>query len=252
VSDDQARLETSSFFDDWAASYHRQSVRRDFQTRRDRFVDAARWAITSSTGRPPICLDLGCGPGSITVALAELGFSAVGVDASQAMINAAEITAAEWRATQAADATGRCRFVCSDIVAFLGDFDGHADFIMSSSVLEYLDSPLEVIELVAERLTDSGIFAVSIPNQASLLRRIEPILLLRKAADKRYTRHWKHRITVQEVISAGRASRLRQIGVSYFGDLEFAGRTLLGRYADHERLGMMAMIQFGRAHTSVS
>jgi SAM-dependent methyltransferase len=184
--------------------------------------------------------------------MAELGFSAVGVDASQAMIAAAEVTAVEWQTTHAADAAGACRFVCSDIAAFLGHFDGHADFIMSSSVLEYLDSPLEVIQLVAERLTDSGIFAVSIPNHTSFLRRIEPILLLRKPADKRYTRHWKHKMTVEEVLSAGRASHLRPLDVSYFGQLEFAGHALLGRYADHKRLGTMAVIQFGRAHTSVS
>lgn len=63
----------------------------------------AHLVLERSTTDRPLCLDLRCGPGAISFALARLGFDTVGVDSSAAM---ADIPTEA--ATESDEGNGRC------------------------------------------------------------------------------------------------------------------------------------------------
>src|SRR6266571_7099913 len=162
------------FFEEMANFYDCRQKAFVFGERQELFLEAGREVLRNSHSDRQLCLDLGCGPGAISVALAQLGFEVIGVDGSKAMIELANAAAAEAGSSVAS----RCSFVCDDLSDFLARSAEEADYILSSSVFEYLPEPETVLDLVSRRLTASGRFAVSIPNRHSLPRRLERLDLL--------------------------------------------------------------------------
>jgi 2-polyprenyl-3-methyl-5-hydroxy-6-metoxy-1,4-benzoquinol methylase len=229
-----------AFFEEMADFYARRQKARDFDERQAIFLEAGRTALRDSGKERPLCLDLGCGPGAISVALAQLGFEVIGVDASKEMVKLANAAAA-----QAGSAVGsRCSFVCDDLSAFLGGIAREADYILSSSVFEYLPDPVTVLNLVARHLTASGRFAVSIPNRHSLLRRLQSLLLLRVAKDQRYTSHWRNSVDECALIDEGGRLGLVPLRTLHFGTIALRGRPTFDRWAARKRIGTMTMIVF--------
>jgi 2-polyprenyl-3-methyl-5-hydroxy-6-metoxy-1,4-benzoquinol methylase len=228
------------FFEEMASFYDRRQKARVFGERQDRFLEVGRAVLRDSRTERPICLDLGCGPGAISVALAQLGFEVIGVDGSKAMVKLANAAA-----TQAGSSVAkRCSFVCDDLKDFLAESAQQADYILSSSVFEYLPDPETVLDLVARRLRGSGRFAVSIPNRHSLPRRLEWLDLLRLPKDQRYTSHWRNSMDERALIEEGSRLGLAPVDTSYFGTLAPRGRPLLQRWAGHRRIGTLTMIVF--------
>lgn len=144
------------------------------------------------------------------------------------------------------DSLSKCSFVCEDIVAFLENFDGKADLIISSSVFEYLPDPVRVVELVGLRLKSAGVFAVSIPNWCSWLRRAEPVIIRRLPKARRYNRHWQNRLDESTLKGAAARSGLRPHNTRYFGHFELNGHTLFARWASSRRIGTMVFVEFER------
>jgi 2-polyprenyl-3-methyl-5-hydroxy-6-metoxy-1,4-benzoquinol methylase len=233
------------FFEEMANFYDHRQKARVFGERQELFLEVGRAVLRDSHKERPLCLDLGCGPGAISVALAQLGFEVIGVDGSKAMVELANAAAAQAGSSVAS----RCSFVRDDLSDFLAGSAQQADFILSSSVFEYLPEPQTVLELVSRRLTASGRFAVSIPNRHSLSRRLEWLDLLRLPKDQRYTSHWRNSMDERAVIEEGRSLGLVPVHTSYFGTLAPRGVPLLRRWAGHRRIGTLTMIVFTAART---
>jgi 2-polyprenyl-3-methyl-5-hydroxy-6-metoxy-1,4-benzoquinol methylase len=229
--------EQSQFFDDAAAFFNWRSQTGQFRERERRFLAVARSVLAESSSAHPLCLDLGCGPGAITIELANLGFETIGVDASRAMIDLA--TKAVPKAT---GVDLRCTFTQADLGAFLEAFPREADLIVSSSVFEYLEDPVRIIELVAARLRPGGMFAVSLPNRRSVYRWVEPTLLLRKPKAMRYTREWRNTMGAEALIAEANAFGLDLGETSYFGQMTVKGRPVLARFTRFASVGTMTLV----------
>jgi SAM-dependent methyltransferase len=227
------------FFDQEADFYDRRSKADDFQEREGKFLAVARRALAqSSSTEEPLCIDLGCGPGAITLRLAELGFRAIGVDSSPKMIELAE------KARAGSDPTVRrnVTFHHSDLDGFLQTFEGAANYILSSSVFEYLTDPIRVLSGAAARLQSRGLLAISVPNPRSLYRMAEPLILSRYPADQRYTSHWRNSVRAPDLARAAVGCRLRVVEMSHFGPLGLRGKALFPRLSHLSLVGTMTLV----------
>ncbi len=243
-STDGGDIGPDAFFEEMADFYARRQKARVFDERQAMFLEAGRAALRDSRTDQPRCLDLGCGPGAISVALAQLGFEVIGVDASKAMVELANEAAAQAESSVAS----RCSFVCDDLSAFLAKIEHHADYILSSSVFEYLPDPVVVLDLVSHRLTASGHFAVSLPNRHSLPRQLQSLELLRVPKDQRYTTHWRNSMDERTLIEESSRLGLFPLQTSYFGTIAPRGRPLLRRWESHRRIGTLTMLVFTAQH----
>jgi len=206
-----------SFFDHAAELYASAPRTRNFGSRRRLFVEAARFARARNEGsRTPVCLDLGCGPGPLSQAIAEAGFRVIGCDASEAMI------------TRAREAVPAGEFVHAELAEFLGRFERRVDLIVCSSVLEYLEDPREVIRLTAAHLNEHGVLAVSAPNRRSLSRLLQRGLMLKTPRERRYTAQWRNTLTVDDVVEEAKKQGLQLLYRRYFGSFESGGVRLPG------------------------
>jgi 2-polyprenyl-3-methyl-5-hydroxy-6-metoxy-1,4-benzoquinol methylase len=204
--------EQQAFFDDMVDFYDRRSEAPDFRGREQNFVEIARSAMRAGEARRPLAVDLGCGPGAITLAVAALGYDVIGVDSAGAMVERARAHAAARPQLE-----GRCEFRNEEVDSFLAGFDGDADFIMSSSVFEYLANPADVVRLAAERLRPNGRLAISVPNSRSVVRRKDRLLRMARLRDRGYTKHWQNQFDADELIRVGRQLGLTPAHVAYFG-----------------------------------
>ena len=97
-------------------------------------------------------LDVGCGNGAITSAVASLGCEVVGVDVSESSIERARESN---------------RFPNARFEVVLGDEfdlnDGY-DLIICSEVLEHLHRPQRLLKTIVRHLKDDGFLFITIPN----------------------------------------------------------------------------------------
>jgi trans-aconitate methyltransferase len=231
--------ERTQFFDEAAEFFNWRSQTGQFRERERKFLAVARTALEKSPGESPLCVDLGCGPGAITLQVADLGFETIGVDSSAAMIDLASKAA-----DKSSEIQRRCTFVQADLGGFLETFERSVDLIVSSSVFEYLEDPTRIIELVAARLHPGALFAVSVPNERSVYRWVEPLLMLRKPKGVRYTRHWHNKARARHLIPEAATLGLQPVEVSYFGHVSLSGRPILARFSHVARVGTMTLIVF--------
>jgi predicted TPR repeat methyltransferase len=229
----------NQFFDETAEFFNWRSQTVHFREREGKFLDVGRRALEKSSTERPLCLDLGCGPGVMALELSKLGFDTIGVDSSAAMIDLASKAAAKSSLIHR-----RCTFTQADLGVFLETLECQADLIVSSSVFEYLENPVRIIELVAAHLRPAGLFAVSVPNRRSFYRWVEPLLMLRKPKAVRYRRHWQNSARAKRLMRAAATFGLKPIEVSYFGQVSVSGRTILSQFSHVPLVGTMTLLVF--------
>ena len=155
--------ETIRYFDRLAGEWSERYARSTHFRRRLETVLA--WVASEPADRS--LLDFGCGSGVMVRALVERGFTVTGVDASSRMIAAA-------RQCLGAAARERYRLEVIDGDGDEGDYR-HETYhgVLCVAVLEYVRDPRAVLTRLAA-LTDVGGFLIlSVPNQTSVLRRLE-------------------------------------------------------------------------------
>jgi ubiquinone/menaquinone biosynthesis C-methylase UbiE len=91
-------------------------------------------------------LEMGCGPGGLSIHLAGRGAEAVGIDRSPGMVRLAERTARAQGST--------ARFHCTDAASLEAHTEGF-DWIIAASLLNVVDQPLELLR-AAVRITSPG------------------------------------------------------------------------------------------------
>jgi 2-polyprenyl-6-hydroxyphenyl methylase/3-demethylubiquinone-9 3-methyltransferase len=112
-------------------------------------------------------LDAGCGTGLLTREICKMGAKATGVDASPRMISAAQ-----------SESTSESQLISFQQVKSIERIDVPSDAfdgILCSSVVEYVESPVDVFMEFSRVLTPDGKLLVSVPNKKSLVRNMQKL-----------------------------------------------------------------------------
>jgi 2-polyprenyl-3-methyl-5-hydroxy-6-metoxy-1,4-benzoquinol methylase len=147
--------------DEWEAKYRRATFQQrllDFMAMVDAHAPpGGRW------------LDAGCGAGTLSRELVARGCTVLAVDASDRMVSSAR----RGKARLPQDQAQRLSIGVVKTIEVLDLDSVSIDGIVCSSVLEYLDDTAKAIEEFARILKPNGILVISVPNKASLLRRLQ-------------------------------------------------------------------------------
>jgi SAM-dependent methyltransferase len=119
----------------------------------------ARYYLARTGGRPGHLLEIGCGTGTLLLAAAAAGWTAMGIEPGVAAAGAA-------RARGARVVTG---WFPGDLPAAPTEFDA----ICLLDVLEHFADPLRFLRQVRARLAEGGRLLIQVPNWDSLLVRLE-------------------------------------------------------------------------------
>lgn len=112
-------------------------------------------------------LDAGCGAGTLSRWLAAKGCDVLGLDASPEMLEAAMHQAAKDAHAE------RLHFRGVETIERLPLDSGKFDGILASSVLEYVRDPAACVREFFRVLKPCGVLLVSVPNAASLFRKLQ-------------------------------------------------------------------------------
>ncbi len=121
----------------------------------------AHWGTDGRVLRPlagKSVLDVGCGAGLMTEALARMGGTTKGVDAAPENI----AVAAAHALAQGLDMT----YACADVASLSGQFD----LVTSMEVVEHVADPALFMTSLAARLAPGGLMILSTPNRTRLSR----------------------------------------------------------------------------------
>jgi 2-polyprenyl-3-methyl-5-hydroxy-6-metoxy-1,4-benzoquinol methylase len=130
-------------------------------------------------------IDMGCGPGVFSFFLADLGVTVVGIDGAPDMVQACEAQRAKRGLTNV-------RFIQGTLPHIDETTLEHADVLISSSVIEYIEELDETLALFARLMRSDGTLIVSMPNVHSLSRSYQRLSnwLSPRSDVYRYIRHF--------------------------------------------------------------
>ncbi|HVO27027.1 MAG TPA: methyltransferase domain-containing protein [Candidatus Margulisiibacteriota bacterium] len=113
-------------------------------------------------------LDFGCGSGVMMQALLARGFAVTGVDASADMIQSAR------RTLRAANLTAGYELESVSANQYDGTYLGAVYHgVICLGVLEYVEAASRLLATLARVMAPGGFLILSVPNQTSLLRKLE-------------------------------------------------------------------------------
>jgi len=119
------------------------------------------------SGEPLRVLDAGCGQGTQAIALARLGHHVVGLDVSDALLEAARGTAA----LEAADVRQRLDFVAGDLLAPGDEHVGRYDLVCCHGVAMYLPSLEDTAQALVRACRPRGLVSLLTRNRSGIAMR---------------------------------------------------------------------------------
>ncbi len=175
-------------------------------------------------------LDIGCGPGDISLPLAAEGYNLIGVD-----LNNEVIAEANKRAKRVN--INNCSFLTKDILDYLQNIKDKIHIIIAADVLEHLKEPQTLCEAVLKKLVNNGIFILTIPNGYGALELFinTPTRIIRKIFGIKVEAGYDHvqRFTFQGIkrllVESG-FQPVKFIGpIDFFSPFPFLNRSILAR-----------------------
>lgn len=154
--------------EEWDLLYKRAS----FKDRLNLFISP----IIKQLPKSAVILDYGCGTGTMSFVLGKKGYSVIGVDASEEMVNKANRKRPQGK-LQHVD----FKVINPENMTFTKD---SFDAIICSSVLEYITDDYALINILANTLKPKGIFLISVPHDGSLIGKFEDLLIKMKLRGK--------------------------------------------------------------------
>ncbi len=199
---------------DAVAWHSRNAVQFDGNYARQRAFDERRkiwFDILDRFGGPDhFVVDVGCGSGVFSLYAAQRNATVLGVDGSREMIDLCERRRKE-------TSQNNVTFTQTDIATLTDVVRARPNLIICSSVLEYVTDFERVLQTFSSLIAPGGIVAISMPNPASLFRRIEPIVY-------KLTGRPKYFGFVRNIVSVNRmAQLLSQAGLEPIESRYFAG-----------------------------
>jgi 2-polyprenyl-3-methyl-5-hydroxy-6-metoxy-1,4-benzoquinol methylase len=121
--------------------------------------------------RPARLLEVGCGPGHLSLELARLGFDVTGLDLSPACLEAARKTAEEdpWRSQR-----GRLEYEAGDFM----DHGGRYDLVLFCASLHHFPDSRAAVAHARSLLPAGGLVVVDEPTRDRVSRRNAAVILL--------------------------------------------------------------------------
>ena len=169
----------------------------DFKER----LEVWRRAIEKSVSQMPgksLCLDMGCGDGSISRQVAARGIRIVGFDQSETML-----ALAKRRAVEEGIGSHTEYFLAS--LPLSGEltkaYENSAGLIICSSVMEYVDDYEKVLRQFHSLLKPGGVLLLSLPNRLSVYRIFERTLRRLSTRKGSYLQHQRHQFDPDRVRS---------------------------------------------------
>lgn len=199
----------------------------DFKERLRVWQRAIEKNIADITGRS-VCLDMGCGDGSICRQVAVRGIRTIGFDQSETMLVLARRRAAEYGVVP------QTEYVRASIPLekeLAGIYRDAAGLMICSSVLEYVSDYEEALRQFYSLLEPGGILLLSLPNRLSTYRIFERTLRRHIVRRDSYLRHQRHQFDSHEVRSLMTAIGFRTIDVEFFSlPLQSVTEKIVGSY----------------------
>ncbi len=203
---------TIRYFDELAPAYARDlHVSADFTERFALFELRMRDVLRRTTSAAPRSLDIGCGPGTLTIVAATLGFASTGIDGSRRMLELAASAGAG--AGLRLDLRHAAVPLPEPLVA---ELQGSIDLLVVSSVIEYVEDDTEFAAQCRRLLAPGGTALVSFANRRSLYRRLGRLL---RAAGIRRPKHdvWRREHAVETARERFAAAGMQTRALTYFG-----------------------------------
>ena len=146
----------------WSSKY---SEKYRFQRRLNLLLSLIGKPQSSSTE----VLDFGCGSGVYLEVLARLGYNMYGVDNSTNMVN---------ECLKRMSHLNNCRVELIDGTNFHGGYLSLVfDCIICLGVLEYVDRPQDLLQRLTSVVCPGGDIILSVPNEDSILRKLENLFI---------------------------------------------------------------------------
>ncbi len=179
----------------------------------ERFALFEAWLarIEVYAAEPLTCVDLGCGPGTLSIAAARLGYRVVAIDGSTKMLE----IAAENAERQGITLELHRHALPLDADA-LDALAAGADVVIASSVIEYMHDQERFISQCRQLLRPGGIALVSFANAQSVVRRAERRLRHTRLYRGSILEVQQHRQRERDARRLFEAAGLGVVGVSYF------------------------------------
>ena len=156
----ESHLQSKKYFDNTASVYQQRSdgLVYDFSSlifqRRNKIVKM----FIPLAGKKEIILDFGMGPGVFAEHCTKNGYSYLGIDISTKMVERAQSLKLE-----------NAKFRVGDIDS-LNKYKGEMDYVLAIGLIDYVEEPLRVIQLLTNCLNKNGHLIISFRNRFSVPR----------------------------------------------------------------------------------
>lgn len=162
-----------------------------------------------------LCIDYGCGDGIFGRYTAGKGAKVIGIDGSVEMLKLAKEKAENEGTIK------NCNFINASLPLKNGkEYSEKADFIISSSVLEYIEDLESAVNQIFSFLKKDGVFLVSLPNKKAIYRYIERAFK-NNLFKNSYLAYQKHQFSLKEAVNIFKMAGFKYIEHSYFAQPPF-------------------------------